>query len=218
MFRRLSLFDTFSSCLLSVRVVKLSLPLFSSSVILFSVEMHHSYYSPTSRHPSTTSPATYRHDPFFTVQSHPSPHPNAQSPQSYHSHTSYRQDRSDVTMAVHNLILSMKGIQESLRLWSLSQATPEQVSDCYMQFGVEFNVIVRAFDGYGIGTGDLHPIPASLRAALENLLGEDPSPGALAMYMPEIRGLLCELLQGLKAKQAAWKAATSGPLSAVSRE
>ncbi|KAI5986026.1 hypothetical protein EDC04DRAFT_2589978, partial [Pisolithus marmoratus] len=107
---------------------------------------------------------------------------------------------------------------ESLRLWSLSQATPEQVSDCYMQFGVEFNVIVRAFEGYGIGTGDLHPIPASLRTALENLLGEDPSPHALAMYMPEIRGLLYDLLQGLKAKQAPWKAATSGPLSAGSRE
>lgn len=121
-------------------------------------------------------------------------------------------------MAVHNLIRSMKAIQESLRLWSFSQATPEQVSDCYMQFGVQFNAIVKAFEGYGIGTGDLHPIPASLRAALENLLGEDPSQAALAMYMPEIRGLLYELLQGLKAKQAVWKAATSGPLSAGSKE
>lgn len=185
--------------------------------------MHHSYYSPTShspssRYPNTTSPTTYRYDPSFTVQSRSSSQASAQSPQSYYSHTSYRSDRSDVTMAVHNLIRSMKGIQESLRLWSFSQATPKQVSDCYMQFGVEFNVIVRAFEGYGIGTGDLHPIPASLRAALENLLGEDPSQAALAMYMPGIRGLLYELLQGLKAKQAAWKAATSGPLSAGLRD
>ncbi|KAI6167250.1 hypothetical protein EDD17DRAFT_1539278 [Pisolithus thermaeus] len=129
---------------------------------------------------------------------------------------SFRSDRSDVTMAVHNLIRSMKAIQESLRLWSLSQATPEQVSDCYMHFGVQFNAIVKAFEGYGIGTGDLHPIPASLRTALEDLLGEDPSQAALAVYMPEIRGLLYELLQGLKAKQAAWKAAKSDPLSAGS--
>lgn len=105
----------------------------------------------------------------------------------------------------------MKHIQETLRLWSLEQASPEQVSDCYMQFGVEFNVIVRAFEEYGIGTGDLHSIPAALRSALENLLGEDASPAALEMYMPEIRGLLYELLQGLKAKQGPWKAATRAP-------
>ncbi|KAL4062355.1 hypothetical protein V8B97DRAFT_1876303 [Scleroderma yunnanense] len=119
-----------------------------------------------------------------------------------------RTSRDDVSTAMHNLILAMKQIQETLRLWSLEQASPEQVSDCFMQFGVEFNVIVRAFEGYGIGTGDLHPIPAALRSALENLLGEDPSPAILAMYMPEIRGHLYELLQGLRAKQGPWKAAT----------
>ena len=64
-----------------------------------------------------------------------------------------RMSRPDVSTAMHNLITAMKHIQETLRLWSLAQASPEQVSDCYMQFGVEFNAIVRAFEGYGIGTG-----------------------------------------------------------------
>ncbi|KAF9218105.1 hypothetical protein BS17DRAFT_650196, partial [Gyrodon lividus] len=81
----------------------------------------------------------------------------------------------DVPTAVHNLIRAMKRIQESLRLWSYHQATPEQVSDCYMQFGVEFNVIVRAFEGYDIPTSDMHAMPARLRTTLEDCLGEDPS-------------------------------------------
>ncbi|KAG6329034.1 hypothetical protein ID866_10055 [Astraeus odoratus] len=182
--------------------------------------MHHPYYTtsptsftPSARYPSSSSPPGHRYDSPYSPQSPPTSHP--QSPQSHaHAQSPHRSDRSDVSTAVHSLILSMKSIQETLRLWSLSQASPEQVSDCFVQFGVEFNVIVKAFEGYGIGTGDLHPIPASLRTALENLLGEDPSPAVLAMYMPDIRVLFYELLQGLRSKQSAWKAVTSGPASA----
>ncbi|KAF9220019.1 hypothetical protein BS17DRAFT_788439, partial [Gyrodon lividus] len=99
----------------------------------------------------------------------------------------------------------------SLRLWSYHQATPEQVSDCYMQFGVEFNVIVRAFEGYDIPTSDMHAMPARLRTTLEDCLGEDPSPNALDQYMPEVRQLLYELLQGLRLKQHAWRNASGRP-------
>ncbi|KAH7885675.1 hypothetical protein F5I97DRAFT_1130498 [Phlebopus sp. FC_14] len=119
--------------------------------------------------------------------------------------------RADVPTAVHNLIRAMKSMQETLRLWSINQATPERVSDCYMQFGVEFNTIVRAFEGYDIPTNDLHTIPAGLRSSLENCLGEDPSPYALSLYMPEIRQLLYELLQGLRSKQHAWRRASGRP-------
>ncbi|KAF9244214.1 hypothetical protein BU15DRAFT_42269, partial [Melanogaster broomeanus] len=118
---------------------------------------------------------------------------------------------ADVSTAVHNLIRAMKGIQDSLRLWSSQQATPEQVSDCYMQFGVEFNIIVRAFEGYDIPTSDLHAIPARLRTMLEDCLGEDPSPNALKQYMPEVRQIFYELLQGLRSKQYAWRNAPGRP-------
>ncbi|KIK98128.1 hypothetical protein PAXRUDRAFT_824194 [Paxillus rubicundulus Ve08.2h10] len=112
-------------------------------------------------------------------------------------------DGGDLPTAVHNLIRAMKGIQESLRLWSCHQATLEHVSNCYMQFGVQFNIIVQAFEGYDITTSDLHAIPARLRTTLEDCLGD--SPNAMDQYMPEVRQLLCELLQGLRSKQYAWR-------------
>ena len=71
----------------------------------------------------------------------------------------------------------MKHIQETLRLWSLEQASPEQVSDCYMQFGVEFNVIVRAFEEYGIGTGYVPLLPPPLHTTFL------PAPASLVRGM-----------------------------------
>lgn len=101
----------------------------------------------------------------------------------------------------------MKTLQSTLSLWSTSRASPDAVSDAYMQFGVGFNAVVWAFEGSEVDTSDLHQIPARLRAVLETCLGEDPSPAALEMYQPQIRQQLYELLQGLKAKQgyAGWQ-------------
>ena len=46
----------------------------------------------------------------------------------------------------------MKALQAVLHRWSRAQASPEDVSDSYVQFGVEFNAVVLAFKGYDIPT------------------------------------------------------------------
>ncbi|KAK0488505.1 hypothetical protein IW261DRAFT_1326152 [Armillaria novae-zelandiae] len=112
----------------------------------------------------------------------------------------------DVPSAVHALLLSTKQLQESLRLWSLNQATETQVSDVYVQIGTQFNTTIHAFAYHKIDLSDIHSIPTDLRTVLEQCLAEDPSPQALAMYMPEVRQVLYKLLKGLQAKQDAWKA------------
>ena len=130
--------------------------------------MHHSYYSTSpvaqysNSNPNPGSPA--RSSPPVPYAAHPHTyahvHPTHTSiPIHSPVHAPTRTSRADVSTAMHNLILAMKHIQETLRLWSLEQASSEQVSDCYMQFGVEFNVIVRAFEEYGIGTGYVPLLP-----------------------------------------------------------
>jgi len=101
----------------------------------------------------------------------------------------------------------MKALEAALHRWSRAQATPEDVSDCYVQFGVEFNAVVRAFEGYDIPTSDLHAIPTQLRSVLEECLGENPSLDALDRYLPEIRRSLGDVLYGLRAKHPAWRSA-----------
>lgn len=58
----------------------------------------------------------------------------------------------DVPTIVHNLIRDMKALETALHRWSCAYASPEDVSDCYVQFGVEFNAVVYAFEGYDIPT------------------------------------------------------------------
>ena len=41
---------------------------------------------------------------------------------------------------------------------------------------------------------------------LEQCLGEDPSPGVLESYMPDLKRVLSKLLKGLLAREDAWKA------------
>jgi len=105
----------------------------------------------------------------------------------------------------------MKRIQDTLALWSTLRASEGQISDAFMQFSAEFNACVQAFGQYDVDTSDIHPIPADLRYLLETCLGEEPSPKTLAIYMPEIRQLLFDLLHGLRSKQAAWRAVTGRP-------
>ncbi|KAG8220787.1 hypothetical protein J3R82DRAFT_2222 [Butyriboletus roseoflavus] len=109
---------------------------------------------------------------------------------------------ADVPRIVHSLIRDMKALEAALHRWSCAQATPEDVSDCYVQFGVEFNALVHAFEGYDIPASDLHTIPAQLRSVLEDCLGEEASSEVLDRYLPEIRRLLREVLQNLRAKQS----------------
>lgn len=47
-------------------------------------------------------------------------------------------------------------------------------------------------------------VPKDLREILENCLGEEPTPQVLNTYMPEVRRVIYNLLQGLQAKQPSW--------------
>ncbi|KAG9312789.1 hypothetical protein JVU11DRAFT_6203 [Chiua virens] len=118
---------------------------------------------------------------------------------------------SDISTIIHNLILDMKALEAALQRWSCAQASTEDVSNCYVQFGVEFNAVLNAFEGYDIPTNDLQAIPSQLRSALEECLGEVPSYDGLDRYLPEIRRLLAEVLRGLRAKQPAWRNALDRP-------
>jgi hypothetical protein len=54
---------------------------------------------------------------------------------------------------------------------------------------------------------DIHSVPQELREVLEQCLAEDPSPRALAIYMPDLRKVLFKLLKGLQMRQEAWRVA-----------
>ncbi|PPQ76741.1 hypothetical protein CVT26_004462 [Gymnopilus dilepis] len=112
----------------------------------------------------------------------------------------------DVSSAVRNLLMSTKRLQEVLKLWSVEQATEEEVSNVYVQIGHEFNVTISAFAYHQIELSDIHTIPAELRTILERYLGEDPSPAILAECLPELRKVLYKLLKGLQSRQDRWRA------------
>jgi hypothetical protein len=57
---------------------------------------------------------------------------------------------------------------------------------------------------------NLTNIPQDLRNCLENALSEEASPSALEAHLPKIRDIIVTLLQGLKAKQAAYRELQGG--------
>jgi hypothetical protein len=75
------------------------------------------------------------------------------------------------------------------------------VSDVYVRLGYEFNIACRAFNTIGVDTSDLGPVPDSLRSILEDTLSNEPSQASLEQYLPRIRDIIVNLLQGLKKKQ-----------------
>jgi hypothetical protein len=60
---------------------------------------------------------------------------------------------SDVPRTVASLLESTKQLQETLRLWSISCATEQHVSEVYVRLGTEFNSTVVAFQKFGIELG-----------------------------------------------------------------
>ncbi|POW01821.1 hypothetical protein PSTT_12220 [Puccinia striiformis] len=81
------------------------------------------------------------------------------------------------------------------------------VSDIYVRLGNEFNAASLAFTKEGINMSDLNSVPDDLRACLEAALSEEASPSTLDQHLPQIRQIVVHLLQGLKVKQAKWRAA-----------
>lgn len=108
--------------------------------------------------------------------------------------------------SVTRLLVATKMLLESLTKWSIGQRTESQVSDVYVRLGNDFGVAKVAFGSYGIDMSDLASVPDDLRDCLEQCLSEDASPAVLDVHLPRIRQIVVNLLQGLKAKQAEYKA------------
>ncbi|OAX83473.1 hypothetical protein ACJ72_02159 [Emergomyces africanus] len=109
---------------------------------------------------------------------------------------------SQIEKSVTHLLVATKQLLETLTQWSRQQASESEVSDVYVRLGYEFNLACRAFGAIGVDTADLGPVPDLLRTILEDTLSQDASPESLDRYLPRIRDIIINLLQGLKKKQA----------------
>ena len=100
-----------------------------------------------------------------------------------------------------HLLIATKQLLETLTQWSRHTATEGEVSDVYVRLGYEFNIACRAFNGIGVDTSDLGPVPELLRAILEETLSQEASSASLDRFLPRIRDIIITLLHGLKRKQ-----------------
>ena len=100
-----------------------------------------------------------------------------------------------------HLLIATKQLLETLTQWSRHTATEGEVSDVYVRLGYEFNIACRAFNGIGVDTSDLGPVPELLRAILEETLSQEASSASLDKFLPRIRDIIITLLHGLKRKQ-----------------
>ncbi|KAF1988035.1 AIP3-domain-containing protein [Aulographum hederae CBS 113979] len=116
-----------------------------------------------------------------------------------------QQQLSQIEKSVTHLLVATKQLLETLTLWSRGNASENEVSDVYVRLGYEFNIACRAFNAINVETSDLGPVPDLLRNILEETLSQTASQGALDQYLPRIRDIIINLLQGLKRKQAKLK-------------
>ncbi|CAH7666893.1 actin interacting protein 3-domain-containing protein [Phakopsora pachyrhizi] len=114
---------------------------------------------------------------------------------------------SHMESTVTRLLVATKQLLESLTDWSHGRIDEGAVSDIYVRLGNEFNSASLAFSREGIDMSDLNSVPDDLRVCLEAALSEDATPATLDQHLPQIRQIVVHLLQGLKAKQAKWRAA-----------
>ncbi|TVY47096.1 Bud site selection protein [Lachnellula occidentalis] len=108
---------------------------------------------------------------------------------------------SQIEKSVTHLLVATKQLLETLTQWSRHQATDAQVSDVYVRLGYEFNIACRAFTAINVDTSDLGNVPELLRHILESTLSQEASVESLEKYLPRIRDIIINLLQGLKRKQ-----------------
>ncbi|KAF9096904.1 Bud site selection protein 6 [Mortierella sp. AD031] len=106
-----------------------------------------------------------------------------------------------IEATVTKLLVATKQLLEGLTLWSTRKMTEDQVSDIFVQLATQFNLATQAFHEVGIDTSELAQIPDDLRNCLETALGEEPSPSSLDQYLPKIKEVIINLLQGLRMKQ-----------------
>ncbi|EJD47884.1 AIP3-domain-containing protein [Auricularia subglabra TFB-10046 SS5] len=110
-----------------------------------------------------------------------------------------------VESAVTRLLVAIKQLLEALTLWSTLKMTENQVSDVYVRLGNDFNAAVAAFGAYGIDMSELLSVPDDLRGVLEQCLGEEANPTNLDQYLPTVRQIITNLLQGLRSKQSIYR-------------
>ncbi|KAE9990548.1 hypothetical protein EG327_001274 [Venturia inaequalis] len=116
------------------------------------------------------------------------------------------QQLHQIEKSVTHLLVATKLLLETLTQWSRGTATEGEVSDVYVRLGYEFNIACRAFNAIGVDTGDLGPVPDLLRGILEDTLSQEASQASLDRFLPRIRDIIINLLQGLKKKQAKLRA------------
>ncbi|KAF8631926.1 hypothetical protein AX15_002179 [Amanita polypyramis BW_CC] len=110
-----------------------------------------------------------------------------------------------VESAVTRLLVSIKQLLESLTQWSQLKCDEMQVSDVYVQLGNDFNAAVTAFAAYNIDMSELMSVPDDLRNILEPCLAEEATPENLDVYLPNVRQIITNLLQGLRGKQSIYR-------------
>lgn len=110
-----------------------------------------------------------------------------------------------VESAVTRLLVAIKQLLEALTLWSQLKIDETQVSDVYVRLGNDFNAAVAAFAAFGIDMSELMSVPDELRNVLEQCLAEDATVENLEIYLPTVREIITNLLQGLRTKQSIYR-------------
>ncbi|KAF8956920.1 actin interacting protein 3-domain-containing protein [Flammula alnicola] len=110
-----------------------------------------------------------------------------------------------VESAVTRLLVSIKQLLEALTLWSQLRMDEEGVSNVYVRLGNDFNAAVAAFAQFNIEMTELLSVPDDLRNVLEQCLAEDATPEHLELYLPTVRQIITNLLQGLRGKQSIYR-------------
>ncbi|KAG1732477.1 actin interacting protein 3-domain-containing protein [Suillus lakei] len=102
-----------------------------------------------------------------------------------------------VESAVTRLLVAIKQLLESLTQWS--------IRDVYVRLGNDFNAAVAAFAAFNIDMSDLMSVPEDLREVLETCLAEEATQDNLNVYLPTVRKIITNLLQGLRGKQSMYR-------------
>ncbi|KAJ6518749.1 actin interacting protein 3-domain-containing protein [Mycena sanguinolenta] len=150
-----------------------------------------------------------------TLPSNPAPGTSSrrENNQSSSSTTSGRSERGGsrnaahpaVESAVTRLLVAIKQLLEALTQWSLLKIDENDVSDVYVRLGNDFNAAVAAFAAFNIDMTELMNVPDDLRNVLEQCLAEDATPDNLELYLPTVRQIITNLLQGLRGKQSIYR-------------
>ncbi|KAF9462882.1 actin interacting protein 3-domain-containing protein [Collybia nuda] len=110
-----------------------------------------------------------------------------------------------VETTVTRLLVAIKDLLEALTQWSQLRRDENEVSDVYVRLGNDFNAAVAAFAAFNIDMTELMGVPEDLRNVLEQCLAEDATPENLEIYLPTVRQIITNLLQGLRGKQSIFR-------------